>query len=160
MTAPSKRSMQKSAKGFSAVVCYMPKHEVNVGTLWRSAFLYKSSMIATVGRRYVHQASDTSKTPLRIPMMHFSDIDDLITHLPHGCPLVGVELAERAEPLERFCHPHSAAYMVGGEDFGIPPRILDKCHKIVKISTPQPWSLNVAVAGSLVLADRYIKSLR
>lgn len=160
MTAPTKKSMQRSPRGFSMVAVYRPKHEVNVGTLWRSAFSYGAAGLATVGRRYERQPSDTPKTPGRIPLTHFADIDDLLAHLPWGTPLIGVELDERATPLSRFCHPASALYLLGSEDAGLPPKVLDRCHHIVQIESLQPWSLNVAVAGSLVLHDRYVKGLR
>ena len=146
--------------GYFAIGAYNPKTEANIGTLWRSAHLYGASMIATVGpRRYVHQASDTPKTPNSTPLMAYSDIDDLIAHLPHGCELVGVELDPRAKPLNEFSHPRQAFYLLGAEDRGIPLNVLDKCHRVVQIPTPKPQSMNVAAAGTVLLADRYRKEL-
>ena len=160
MTTPTKRSMRQSSHGFLGVCCYQPKHEVNVGTLWRSSFLYGASFIATVGRRYTYQASDTPKTPNKIPLHHYRDIDDLVEHLPFSTPLVGLELSDRAVPLSKFCWPSNAVLICGAEDFGLPPKVLDRCHHVVQIESPQPWSLNVSVAGSIALRDRYIKGLR
>ncbi|WPH57748.1 RNA methyltransferase, TrmH family [Mycobacterium phage WXIN] len=156
----TRRAMRGGPRGFAAMVCYQPKHEVNVGTLWRSAFLYDIAFLGTVGRRYEKQASDTPNTPNKVPLVHYSDIDDLVEHLPYGCPLVGVELDERSVPLSRFCHPPNAVYLVGAEDHGLPPKVLDKCHAIVQIETPNPWSMNVSVAGSMVLRDRYLQGLK
>lgn len=147
-------------RGYFGVAVYHPKHEVNVGTLWRSALTYKASFIATVGTRYSRQASDTCNTPGMVPLHHHETVDELIDRLPHSCPLVGVELDPRAVPLDRFAHPPQALYLLGAEDHGLPMAVLDRCHYVVQIPTPQPWSLNLAVAGSLVMADRYAKAVR
>lgn len=141
-------------RGYFGIAAYHPRHEANVGTLWRSARTYQASFIATVGRRYERQASDTCKTPLSTPLHHYADLDDLVEHLPHGCKLVGVELDARSVPLDRFDHPLQALYLLGAEDHGLPERVLARCHSVVQIPTPEPWSLNVAVAGSLVMAAR------
>lgn len=147
-------------RGYFAIGAYNPKTEANVGTLWRSAHLYGASMIATVGRRrYQHQASDTPKTPYSTPLMAFTDIDDLIAHLPHGCPLVGVELDPRAKLLHEFTHPERAFYLLGAEDNGLPVSVLDKCHHVVQIPTVRSASMNVATAGTVLLADRHMKAL-
>ncbi|MEU2106430.1 RNA methyltransferase [Nocardia sp. NPDC019255] len=144
--------------GFFGVAVYHPKTSANVGTLWRSATAYRASMISTVGpRRYEYQSSDTSKTHNSMPLIKFHDIDDLIDHLPYGCELVGVELAERAKVLTGFRHPERALYLLGAEDHGIPDAVLEKCHHVVQIPSAVSWSLNVAVAGSLVLHDRFVK---
>lgn len=145
--------------GYFGVAVWHPKHEVNVGTLWRSAHTYGAAMLATVGRRYSQQASDTCKAPNAIPLHHFTDVDDLIEHLPNSCPLVGVELDERAESLTVFTHPRRALYLLGAEDHGLPADVLARCHYVIQIPTPAAWSLNVSVAGSLVLHDRYVKAV-
>jgi tRNA G18 (ribose-2'-O)-methylase SpoU len=142
-------------RGYFGVAMYHAKHDTNVGTLWRSARTYRAAFIATVGRRYEKQSSDTCKTPLSTPLHHFADLDDLTWHLPHGCQLVGVELDDRAVPLGEFQHPRSALYLMGAEDHGLPGEVLDRCHQVVQIPTPGPMSLNVAVAGSLLMHDRY-----
>jgi len=154
----SKRS-RNSTRGFFGVAVYHPKTEANIGTLWRSATAYQASVIATVGpRRYEHQASDTCKTPMHLPLLKFEDVDDLVAHLPYGCQLVGVELSDRSEPLTKFAHPSRAFYLLGAEDHGLPDPVLQRCHQVVQIPSPVSWSLNVSVAGSLVLHDRFVKS--
>lgn len=142
-------------RGYFGVACYRPKTGANVGSLWRSATLFGAAFLATVGRRYVRQASDTEKAANHTPLLHFADLDDLIEHLPHSCPLVGVELDPRATPLPRFAHPERALYLLGAEDDGLPPAVLDRCHHLVQIPTAIPRSMNVACAGSVLMSDRY-----
>lgn len=147
--------------GFFGIAAYNPKHEVNVGTLWRTAMIYQAGLIGTVGiRRYQAQASDTPRTPNHIPLQHYRDVDDLIEHLPYGCPLIGVELDDRAVPLTSFQHPRNAFYLLGAEDHGLPAKVLDRCHHVVQIPTPAAFSMNVAVAGSILMYDRAAKAER
>ena len=76
--------------------------------------------------------------------------------MPFGCPLIGVELSDDAVPLDRFWHPQNAVYLMGAEDHGLPDSVLEKCHSTIQIPAPREWSMNVAVAGSIVLYDRYL----
>ena len=156
----TRKAQQRDQRGFFAVGVYHPKTEVNVGTLLRSAYLYDAAYVFTVGRRYSPQPGDTPRTPRHIPLFHFDTIDDVIEHLPEACPLVGVELDPRGQRLDRFEHPQRAAYLLGAEDHGLPPHVRDACHALVEIPTPQPQSMNVAVAGSIVLYDRSVKAAR
>lgn len=146
------------SRGYFGIGIWHGKTEHNIGTLWRSAHLYDAAFIFTVGQRYKMQASDTPKTRRHTPMFEFASIDDLIAHLPYSCPLVGVELDPRAEPLDSFRHPERACYLLGAEDHGLPKAVLDRCHSIVQIETPRPESMNVAVAGSLMLHHRFATS--
>lgn len=142
-------------RGYFGVAVYHPKHETNVGTLWRSAWLYDAAFLATVGRRYQKQAADTPGTSNHVPLIHYADLDDLIEHLPFSCPLVGVEMTQGANPLPTFVHPPRAVYLLGAEDHGLPPKVVERCHRLVQIPSAKGWSMNVAVAGSIVMYDRY-----
>lgn len=144
-------------RGYFGVGIWHAKHDVNIGTLWRSATLYDAAFVFTVGARYQPQASDTCKTPLHTPLLHFADIDDLVAHLPHSCPLIGVELDPCARELTGYQHPQRAAYLLGAEDHGLPSAVVERCHDLVVIPTVRGFSHNVAVAGALVLHDRHVK---
>lgn len=153
----TRRSARRS-RGYFGIVIWRPKSNINIGTLWRSAFLHDAAFIGTVGARYEHQGSDTPGTPNHVPLIQYADIDDLITHLPHDCPLVAVELDESAKMLPDFWHPPRACYLLGAEDHGLPKSVLDRCHHVVQIPTARDWSMNVAVAGSIVMYDRASKA--
>jgi tRNA G18 (ribose-2'-O)-methylase SpoU len=143
-------------RGYFGIGIVNGKTEANIGTLWRAAYLYEAAFVFTVGSRYKRQASDTPNTPRHTPLFEFQTVDDLIRHLPYGCPLVGVELDPRAVPLGEFKHPERACYLLGAEDRGLSVQTLDRCHSLLQIPTPQPQSMNVSVAGSLVLHDRFM----
>lgn len=144
--------------GFFAIGVYRPKTEANIGTLMRSAYLYDAAYVFTIGQRYRRQASDTPNTARHIPLFHFETIEDAIEHLPNATPLVGVELDPRGRKLNEYHHPERAAYLLGSEDRGLPQNVISMCHSLVEIPTPQPQSMNVATAGSIVLYDRYTKA--
>lgn len=140
---------------------YHPKTEANIGSLWRSSTLYGASFLATVGMRYQRkQASDTMDSNRHTPLHHYAGVDDLIEHLPHGCPIVGVELDPRATSLQTFIHPERALYLLGAEDHGLPPHVTDRCHFLVQIPTALPHSMNLACAGSILLSHRHMNPSR
>ena len=147
-------------RGFFAIGVYHSKTEANIGTLMRSAYLYQAAFVFTVGHRYRTQASDTPKTALHIPLFHFDSIEDLVDHLPHSTPLIGVELDPRGKQLPEYKHPERATYLLGAEDRGLPQHVIDRCHSLIEIPTPEPQSMNVATAGSIVIYDRHVKSTR
>ena len=140
------------SRGFFGIGIYHPKNSLNIGTLWRTANILGASFIFTVGARYRKQSSDTMQTPRHIPLTHYKDFDDLKSHLPDSCMLIGVELSETAQDLKAFSHPQRACYMLGAEDNGIPPLILAKCHRVIRLTGET--SMNVAVAGSIVMYHR------
>jgi tRNA G18 (ribose-2'-O)-methylase SpoU len=59
-------------------------------------------------------------------------------------------------PLEKFKHPERCIYLLGAEDHGIPPEIMDKCNGSVQLLGD--YCMNVATAGSIVMYDRAVKA--
>ena len=59
--------------------------------------------------------------------------------------------------METFQHPKRAIYLLGAEDTGLPPMIVDACHFHVTIPTVRSSSFNVAMAGTIVMYDRLVK---
>lgn len=129
--------------------------EINIGTLWRSAYIMGASFIFTVDKKYKKQSADVVVTPCRIPLYHYKDFADLRAHLPYGAPLVGVELSDDATFVSEFEHPRRAVYLLGSETNGLSKATLAGCHHVIKL--PGCFSLNVAVAGSIVMHDRISK---
>lgn len=156
---PPPTQLRARPRGFFAIGIQHNRTPANLGTLWRSAQMYDAAFIFTVGARYIRQASDTPKTPRHKPLFHYRDLDDLVEHLPHSCPLIGIELHPTAHPLSTFPHPERACYLLGAEDHGLTREAIERCHELVQIEGPKPQSLNVSVAGSLVMHDRWIRAV-
>lgn len=124
----------------------------NLGVLWRTAQNMGASFIFTIGNRYANQACDTHNSVKSMPYFHYKTFDDFYNHLPKGVRIVGVEKTEDAIPLEHFEHPKRCVYLLGAEDHGLSNQAIEKSHFLVQFESE--YSLNVAVAGSIVLYDR------
>ena len=124
----------------------------NLGALWRTAQNLGASFIFTIGKRYANQASDTHKAVKSMPYFHYKTFDAFFEHLPKGVRIVGVEKDDKAEDLEHFNHPRRCVYLLGAEDHGLTKQAIEKSHFLVQF--PSQYSLNVAIAGSIVLYDR------
>ncbi|NMP14942.1 RNA methyltransferase [Thalassotalea sp. Y01] len=141
--------------GFFGIGIYNNKEQVNLGTLWRSAYILGASFIFTVDSKYKKQGTDVVNAWQKIPLFHYRDMDDLITHLPYDTRLVGVELDDKAMDIIDYQHPFRCVYLLGNEQSGLPSDAISRCHELVKL--PGDYSLNVSVAGSIVLYDRLAK---
>ncbi len=130
----------------------------NLGVLWRSAQNLGASFIFTIGNRYAKQACDTHNAVKSMPYFHYENFEEFYKNLPKGARLVGVELTEGAESLETFNHPRRCVYLLGAEDHGLSNAAIEKSHFLVKFKSQ--LSLNVSVAGSIVMYDRGINKPR
>jgi tRNA G18 (ribose-2'-O)-methylase SpoU len=145
-----------SQRGYFAIGIENAKTSMNVGTLWRSAYIYDAHFIFTIGRRIPQQASDTVKSWRHIPYFRFDTFDQFYELMPYDCQLIGIEIDSKARPLGNFIHPHKCIYLLGAEDGGLSKKALEKSHQLVQL--PGKYCLNVAVAGSIVMYDRINKS--
>lgn len=130
----------------------------NLGVLWRSAQNMGASFIFTIGNRYAKQACDTHNAVKSMPYFHYETFEDFFNNLPKGARLVGVELTEDSMPLETFNHPRRCVYLLGAEDHGLSKEAIEKSHFLIKFKSK--LSLNVSVAGSIVMYDRGIAKPR
>ena len=90
-----------------------------------------------------------------MPYFHYDDFDTFYNNLPKGAMLVGVELDKKAVQLETFTHPRRCVYLLGAEDHGLSNAAIEKSHHLVKFKSE--LSLNVSVAGSIIMYDRQAK---
>ena len=128
----------------------------NVGALLRTAHAFGAAFCFTLNAAFDARAgrqADTSDTGLHVPLYRFPTLHDLV--LPQRCKLVGIERTEDAALLPSFRHPLNAAYILGPERDGLSPAVLARCDHVVQI--PTRFSLNLAVAGALVLYDRLLQ---
>ena len=128
---------------------------MNVGAVLRTAHAFGAGFvftIAPVAEEVDFGWSNTSDAAANLPMYTFPDVASLA--LPQGCRLVGVELMDDSIELPSFRHPRQAAYVLGSERGGLSPELVARCDHIVKI--PTRFSLNLSLAGALVMYDRLI----
>lgn len=141
--------------GFFGIGCLNMKTETNYGTLFRTAQIFNADFIFLIGKRFSIMPSDTMKSFRHMPLFQYKDFTDFNDHRPYDCPLIGIELKPNAIPLKDFEHPRSCLYLLGAEDNGLSNEAIAKCKSLIVL--PGERSLNVAVAGSIVLYDRISK---
>jgi len=141
--------------GYFGIGCLNMKNSINYGTLFRTAQIFNADFIFVIGNRFKQQGSDTMKSWRHIPTFWYKDFQDFNDHRPYDCRLIGIELLESATPLKEYKHPKQACYLLGAEDNGLTSEAIKKCNDIIVL--PGERSLNVAVAGSIVLYDRISK---
>jgi tRNA (guanosine-2'-O-)-methyltransferase len=86
------------------------------------------------------------------------NFEQFLLNSPKGYQVVAVENPIDARPLETFCHPRKAIYLLGSEAGGLPKKILDLIPLVVKIDSAE--CLNVCTAGSIVMYDRNSKIIQ
>src|ERR1700733_1643918 len=127
---------------------------MNLGNLMRIAHAFDASFFFSINAqvKLSEAQSDTSNTEGVLPVYAYRSAEEF--RLPVGCRLVGVEITDDAVDLPRFRHPQRAAYVFGAERFSLSPQVLKACEFVVKI--PTRFSINVGMAGAIVLYDRLL----
>jgi tRNA G18 (ribose-2'-O)-methylase SpoU len=127
---------------------------MNLGNLMRIAHAFDASFFFSINAqvKLSEAQSDTSNTEGVLPVYAYRSAEDF--RLPVGCRLVGVEITDDAVELPRFRHPQRAAYVFGAERMSLSKEVLSRCEFVVKI--PTRFSINVGMAGAIVLYDRLI----
>lgn len=139
-------------RGYFGIGAERISKPLNLGNLIRSAHAFGASFVFTVGAhpRALDFTSDTSKSLSRLPYYHWKSAAEM--RLPDDCRLVGAEIMEEAHELPSFKHPLKAAYILGPEMGSLSEGVIEKCDHLVKI--PTQFSLNVAMAGAIIMYDR------
>lgn len=135
----------------------------NHGSLWRSALQLGAALTFTIGRRYekkVEGSADIYKTYRQVPCLPFEDVGAFMAAVPIDAQIVAVEYGGMY--LTDFEHPKRAVYVLGSEDSGLPPALVQHAHRHVSIPTAggRPNSLNVAAAGAIIMYDRQLKRMK
>lgn len=151
-----KRKWDLSEEQYFGIGIYRPKTAENLGTLWRTALVYGASFVFVIEAKYKKKSSDVLKVWSKIPLFQYKTLEAFWDSVPYSCQLIGIEMDNNALPIKTFEHPARAIYLLGSEDNGLPKELKDRCHKLVYL--PGDTSLNVAVAGSIVIFDRTNKS--
>lgn len=148
--------VETRTRGYFGIGAEGVSKSANVGALLRTGHAFGASFCFTIGTGWDSRAArtaDTSHTQLHVPMWRYPTVDEM--SLPLGCALVGIELLDDAVDLPSFRHPLNAAYVLGPERAGLSDALLARCDHVIRI--PTRFSLNLAVAGALVLYDRLLQ---
>lgn len=152
----SPRTPLPATRGYFAIGAERISKSLNLGNLMRSAHGFGASFTFTIGATYtaLEAAADTSRGGKHLPHYNWRTVDEMV--LPRGCKLVAIELIDAAIDLPSFGHPLRAAYVLGPERGTLSAALLGRCDYVVRI--PSSFSVNVAMAGAIVMYDR-VRSL-
>ena len=142
-------------RGYFAIGVERISKPMNMGSLMRSAHAFGASFFFAIAPEVaVREArlSDTSDAAKHLPLYIYESVAEMT--LPRGCALVGVEIADAAIELPSFHHPNAAAYVFGPERGELSADLIARCDHTVKI--PTKFSVNVGIAGAIVMYDRLI----
>ncbi|MCK9371271.1 RNA methyltransferase [Candidatus Dojkabacteria bacterium] len=147
-------------KGYFGIGVYKPKFDENIGTLIRSAMSFDAAFIFTIsGKAGVTEKTNTSHSEKHIPFYKYKTIEHFFNSIPLGSQLIAVETSKSPKYLGTFYHPERCIYLLGSEGAGLPEEVLKKCDRVVTIDSKPPC-LNVAVSGSIVMYDRFVKGTK
>jgi tRNA(Leu) C34 or U34 (ribose-2'-O)-methylase TrmL len=146
----------------SIVVLDSPRHEVNVGSVMRSALALGADAVFLIGRRYEREPGDVFHAQKHLDVIVTPSWTRTLEILGFEVPLVVVERLDAAVPLHCFAHPPRAAYVFGPEDDDVPADIIARTTHHVRIPHARPsnqhWGcLNLATSVSIVLYDRLVR---
>jgi tRNA G18 (ribose-2'-O)-methylase SpoU len=143
------------SRGYFAIGAEGISKAVNLGNLARTANAFGASFVFLVDpdvRLRDALATDTSGAAGQLPLYQYPSVEALT--LPRGCSLVGVELVDEAVELPSFRHPSRAAYVFGAERSSLSPAMRARCRHLVRI--PTRFCVNLAIAGAIVMYDRWL----
>ena len=155
------RQSKQIPRGYFSIGVENISKPMNLGNLIRSAHAFGANSVFTISphKRVIENKdkinkSDTSKSVNHLPYYEWEKIEDM--SIPRSCKIIGVEITEEAEDLQNFVHPLQAIYILGPEKGSLSKETLTRTDHVVRI--PTRFSLNVAIAGAIVMYDR-IKTL-
>lgn len=142
--------------GYVGVGIYNGKRTYNFGVLVRTARVFGADFVFSVGHRNPAETSSV-RAELDMPVFHFETLDLFVASIPANARLVCVEIAAGAVDIRTYQHPARAVYLLGPEDGAIPGALVRQHDTVV---LPGAYPLNVAMAATVVLYDRLLKTER
>lgn len=145
--------MKQLDDGFVGIGIFNVKRTHNFGALIRAARVFGASFVFSVGSRNPQEHSSIGIERV-LPIFHFDSVEQFISSIPVNARLVCVELTPGAQDIRPFVHPGCAIYLLGPEDGEVPASIT-RAHDTLIL--PGKIPLNVAMAATVVLYDRWLK---
>ena len=150
----AKLSINRPLQGKRVLLLDRIQDPGNLGTLLRSALSFGFyDVIALEGTcsYFSPKAIQSSQGAIfSLNLLRLSEADALALLKERGYPLFGTSL-DRASPLEGFVFPDKFALGLGNEGKGMAKSILEQTDTNIKISMAGIDSLNVGVAGGILM---------
>lgn len=133
----------------------------NIGTILRSAAafgikscIYDDGSCDPLIRRSIRVSMGAA---LSTPVCHVEKLSQLIGQHRENPRFIAIENAPHAKPITDFLFQEKAVFILGNEQNGVSPELLEVCDDVVQISMESTTvsSLNVASAAAIVFAEFY-----
>ena len=111
-TSTMRKKWDSKEERYFGIGVFRPKNEENIGSLWRTAYIYGASFIFIIDAKYKKNTSDVLKVWSKIPLLQFESIDAFIQTVPYSCKIIGIEIDKEATPIKEFAHPERAIYLL------------------------------------------------
>jgi tRNA(Leu) C34 or U34 (ribose-2'-O)-methylase TrmL len=146
--------MTHDKRGHYGIAMLHPSHAENVAGVARATGCFDADYMATIGTNYEHHPASVGHER-HTPIWQFDRFGTLCESMPHDTEIVAVDFNDNATPLSEFQHPERAMYVLGEEGPGFQqyPGVLNDADETVYMEAE--YCMNVAVAGNMVLRDRY-----
>lgn len=128
------------------------QHDLNIGSVVRTANAVNAAGIHVVGRRRWNRRG-AMVTDRYLHVHHHPDVAALAAWAAsEGVPLLGLENAPRAVPLETYDLPRSCVLVLGQEGPGLSAEALDACDVVLAIAQfGSTRSINAGAAAAVAL---------
>jgi len=146
--------MTHNRRGHYGIAMLTPSHKENISGVARATGCFDADYMAVVGRDYDDHAAGVGHDR-HTPIWQFKHTVDFLGSLPYDTQVVAIDVDEDATPLSEYHHPERAIYVLGEEGPGFENHqdVLDRADDTVYIESE--YCMNVAVAGNMILRDRY-----
>ena len=153
------REWRHKTAGRVALILDSVQSPFNVGSILRTAAAYRVDHVWLAGATAPPRSASVQKTALGTDRyLTFSPIERAVDAVAaahdDGYVVIGLELADEAEPLHATRLGDAVCLVVGNEDHGISAAALRACDRVAYLpQLGKVGSLNVAVAASIALYE-------
>lgn len=127
---------------------------LNVGSIIRTANAASVDEILIIGRKKWNKSAATG-AHYKTSLMRLKTTDEFLEYCnENNYTIVSLEIGGNAENIFDYTYPEKTMLVVGNEGSGIPEKVLNSSHSLIKI--PQYGEvecLNAAVSASIAIYD-------
>lgn len=130
------------------------QHDLNIGSIVRTANAFLASSVHIVGRRRWNKRG-AMVTDRYQHVLHHEDIGGLVEWVSQtGGILIGIDNVPGSSPIERESLPENAVFLFGQEGPGLSPEALAACDRVLEISQfGSTRSINASAAAAIVMHE-------
>ncbi|MDO8122634.1 TrmH family RNA methyltransferase [Isoptericola sp. b490] len=128
------------------------EHDLNVGSLVRTANAYNVAGVHVVGRRRWNRRG-AMVTDRYLHVHHHADVTDLLTWAQeHGLPVLGIDNVPGSVPIETYPMPRDCVLLFGTESSGLSPAAVGGAQAVLHITQHgSTRSLNLGAAAAIAM---------